>query len=121
MMPTRNRSPSETEAGYRDGGIRVLFKSAEVKRYSHIQVITTMIRDITGSLTLTWYNMPYLHATLKAGMRAVFRGRVVKKNGRLTMEQPEIFLGDAYGEVIHSMQPSTDRQRDFPTRPLCGQ
>ena len=71
----------------------VLFKSAEVKRYSHIQVITTMIRDITGSLTLTWYNMPYLHATLKAGMRAVFRGRVVKKNGRLTMEQPEIFLG----------------------------
>ena len=42
----------------------VLFKSAEVKRYSHIQVITTMIRDITGSLTLTWYNMPYLHLSL---------------------------------------------------------
>ena len=96
----------------------VLFKSAEVKRYSHIQVITTMIRDITGSLTLTWYNMPYLHATLKAGMRAVFRGRVVKKNGRLTMEQPEIFLGDAYGEVIHSMQPIYGQTKGLPNKTI---
>ena len=96
----------------------VLFKSAEVKRYSHIQVITTMIRDITGSLTLTWYNMPYLHATLKAGMRAVFRGRVVKKNGRLTMEQPEIYLGDAYGEVIHSMQPIYGQTKGLPNKTI---
>lgn len=96
----------------------VLFKSAEVKRYSHIQVITAMIRDITGSLTLTWYNMPYLHATLKAGMRAVFRGRVVKKNGRLTMEQPEIFLGDVYGEVIHSMQPIYGQTKGLPNKTI---
>ena len=77
-----------------------------------------MIRDITGSLTLTWYNMPYLHATLKAGMRAVFRGRVVKKNGRLTMEQPEIFLGDAYGEVIHSMQPIYGQTKGLPNKTI---
>lgn len=83
----------------------MLYKTPDVKRYSHIQVITTVLKDGTGSLTLTWYNMPYLHSTLKAGMKAVFRGRVVKKSGRLTMEQPEVFTPEAYEQVIHSMQP----------------
>lgn len=83
----------------------MLYKAVDVKRYNHIQVVTTTLKDLTGTLQLTWYNMPYLHATLKAGMRAVFRGRVVKKSGRLTMEQPEVFMGDDYGKVMHSMQP----------------
>ena len=83
----------------------MLYKTPDVKRYSHIQVITTTLKDSTGTLTLTWFNMPYLHSTLKAGMRAVFRGRVVKKSGRLTMEQPEVFTAEAYEQIIHSMQP----------------
>nr|WP_268875611.1 ATP-dependent DNA helicase RecG [Clostridium sp. Marseille-P2415] len=83
----------------------MLYKTPDIKRYSHIQVITTTLKDMTGTLKLTWYNMPYLHATLKAGMRAVLRGRVVKKSGRLTMEQPEVFTAEAYEQVVHSMQP----------------
>lgn len=83
----------------------MLLKAPDVKRYSHIQVVTASLRDETGSLSLVWYNMPYLHATLKAGSRVVFRGRVVKKSGRLTMEQPEVFTPDEYGAVLHSMQP----------------
>ena len=47
----------------------MLYKTPDVKRYSHIQVITTTLKDMTGTLLLTWYNMPYLHTTLKAGMR----------------------------------------------------
>lgn len=83
----------------------MLYKTPDVKRYSHIQVVTTTLKDPTGTLTLTWFNMPYLHSTLKAGMRAVFRGRVVKKSGRLTMEQPEVFTAEAYEQIVHSMQP----------------
>ncbi|EXG86674.1 ATP-dependent DNA helicase RecG [Clostridium sp. ASBs410] len=83
----------------------MLYKTPDVKRYSHIQVITTTLKDMTGTLLLTWYNMPYLHSTLKAGTRAIFRGRVVKKSGRLTMEQPEVFTEEAYEQVVHSMQP----------------
>ncbi|GLB26204.1 ATP-dependent DNA helicase RecG [Lacrimispora xylanolytica] len=83
----------------------MLYKTPDVKRYSHIQVITTTLKDATGTLALTWYNMPYLHSTLKAGMRAIFRGRIVKKSGRLTMEQPEVFTPEAYEQVVHSMQP----------------
>ena len=83
----------------------VLTKTADVVKYGHLQVTTTVLRDVTGTLTLTWYNMPYLRGTLKAGERFIFRGRVVKKRGRLTMEQPEIYRPEAYGALVHSMQP----------------
>lgn len=83
----------------------LLLKTPSVKRYNRIQVITTSLKDPTGTLQLTWYNMPYLHSTLKAGMRLVFRGKVVKKNGRILMEQPEVYTVEAYEQLVDSMQP----------------
>lgn len=83
----------------------MLERTPDVKRYSRIQVVTAILRDGSGTLQLIWYNMPYLHSTLKAGMRAVFRGKVIKKSGRLIMEQPEVYTAEAYEEIIHSMQP----------------
>ncbi len=96
----------------------MLQKAPDVKRYSHIQVITAALKDSTGSLQLTWYNMPYLHSTLKAGTRAVFRGRVVKKKGRLTMEQPEVFTAAAYEQVVHSMQPIYGQTRGLSNKTI---
>lgn len=83
----------------------MLLKTAEIKRFQHLQVITTMIRDSGGVLYLTWFNMPFLRNTLRAGSYYIFRGRVVKKNGRITMEQPEIFTPAAYQQIENSMQP----------------
>ena len=83
----------------------MLERTPDVKRYSRVQVVTAVLRDGSGTMQLIWYNMPYLHATLKAGMRAVFRGKIIKKSGRLIMEQPEVYTAEAYGEIIHSMQP----------------
>lgn len=83
----------------------MLLKTAEIKRFQHLQVITTMIRDSGGVLYLTWFNMPFLRNTLRAGSYYIFRGRVVKKNGRITMEQPEIFTPAAYEQIENSMQP----------------
>ena len=83
----------------------MLERTPDAKRYSRVQVVTAVLRDGSGTMQLIWYNMPYLHATLKAGMRAVFRGKIIKKSGRLIMEQPEVYTAEAYGEIIHSMQP----------------
>ena len=83
----------------------ILTKTAGVVRYGHVQVTTVSLKDLTGSLQIVWFNMPYLRGTLTAGSRFIFRGRVMMKRGRLTMEQPEIFSADAYKEVMHSMQP----------------
>lgn len=82
-----------------------LLKTATVRRFQNMQVIVTVVKDLTGSLQLTWFNMPYLRTTLQMGRVLVFRGRVVKKGGRLAMEQPEIYTREAYEERIPSLQP----------------
>lgn len=85
------------------GGI--LQKTATVRAFGHTQVITASLRDGTGSLTLTWFNMPFLCKTLQAGTYHIFYGKVVKKHNRLTMEQPEIFTEEAYQAMTEHMQP----------------
>ena len=82
-----------------------LVKHADLLRFNHMQVVSLQIKDLTGSLQVSWYNMPYMRANLKPGEMYVFRGRVVRKRGRLIMEQPEVFTPQAYGELVHSMQP----------------
>ena len=82
-----------------------LLKTATVRRFQNMQVIVTVVRDLTGTLQLTWFNMPYLRTALQMGRVLLFRGRVVKKGNRLTMEQPEIYTQDAYEEKMSSLQP----------------
>ena len=40
-----------------------LLKTPSVRRFKNIQVIVATVKDMTGSLQLTWYNMPYLRNT----------------------------------------------------------
>ena len=82
-----------------------LMKMPSVRGFKNIRVVITDVRDMTGVLQLTWYNMVYLKNILQMGQILVFRGRVVKKNGRLTMEQPEVFTPEQYRSIMHSMQP----------------
>ena len=83
----------------------ILQKSASVRSFQNKKVITASLRDTTGTLQLTWFNMPFLKNTLQAGTYHVFYGKVVKKNNRLTMEQPEIFTKEGYEAMMESMQP----------------
>lgn len=92
-----------------EGGIYTILvrldKQAVLNRFNHIQVVTLDLKDTTGKLSLIWYNMPYLRATLKPGVTYVFRGRVVLKSKILRMEQPEIFDPAIYEKIENSMQP----------------
>ena len=83
----------------------VLSKPPDLLRTGKVQMVSAMIRDLTGTLQLAWFNMPYMRANVKSGQMYVFRGRVVKKRGRLMMEQPEVFTREAYDALEHSMQP----------------
>ncbi|MCI9500899.1 MAG: ATP-dependent DNA helicase RecG [Hungatella sp.] len=83
----------------------ILRQTASVRRFQSTQVITVSLRDETGTLQLTWFNMPFLRNTLQAGTYHIFYGKVVKKNNRLTMEQPEIFTREGYQAMMENMQP----------------
>ncbi len=99
----------------REGSIQAvsgqLLQTASVRRFQSMQITVVTVKDLTGSLQLVWYNMPYLRTQLQMGSILVFRGRVVRKNGRLTMEQPEIFTREAYEQVMHSMRPVYSQTR----------
>ncbi len=83
----------------------VLHRDASVRRFRNLQVVTVSLKDGTGSLQLIWYNMPYLRTSLQAGTFHIFCGKVVRKNNRLTMEQPEIHTRESYQAVMAAMQP----------------
>lgn len=74
-------------------------------RVRNLTILTTIVVSEGEKLSLTWFNAPYLRSSLKRGGYYIFRGKVVKKNGRFTMEQPEIFTAAGYEEVLHRMQP----------------
>lgn len=76
-----------------------------VNQVRNLQVITTTVADLTGKISVTWFNAPYLRSTVRKGSRFVLRGRVVRKQGKLQMEHPEIFTPAAYEEILHSLQP----------------
>lgn len=70
-----------------------------------MNILTAACHDETGKLGLTWYNMPYLRYSLKAGALYIFRGRIKKKNYRLLMEQPAVFREEQYEQLSGRMLP----------------
>lgn len=69
------------------------------------QIISVNIADQSGKFPVAWFNLPYLKKTLRKGSWFVFRGRIVRKQGKLEMEHPEIFTPSAYEEILHNLQP----------------
>lgn len=96
----------------------VLSKPPDLLRTGKIQMVSAVIRDLTGTLQLAWFNMPYMRANVKSGQLYVFRGRVVKKRGRLIMEQPEVFTREAYEALEHSMQPVYGQTRGLSNKTI---
>ncbi|MDO5418227.1 MAG: ATP-dependent DNA helicase RecG [Lachnospiraceae bacterium] len=89
----------------------VLMKPADLLRFNGLPMVSVYLKDMTGSLQITWFHMPYMRAALKTGTRYIFRGRVVRKRGRLIMEQPEVFAPEDYEQMVHSLQPIYSQTR----------
>ena len=62
-----------------------------VRSTGRLTVVTAALKEEAQSLSLTWYNMPFLRNTIASGSCYIFRGMVTEKKGRLTMEHPEVF------------------------------
>lgn len=83
----------------------VIVKAPEVKQLKNIQIVTTSIRDDSGILRVTWFNMPFLRNTIKRGMRLILRGKVQCNQYENCMEQPVMYTPAAYDELAGKMQP----------------
>lgn len=84
----------------------VVSKKIDVYHTGKLTVISTFINDENGDrIKCTWFNMPFLKSSLKLGMRYIFRGRFVIKNGIKILEQPQMYTRSQYSEIEGTMQP----------------
>ncbi len=95
----------ELEAGQRASAAVRISSDINIRYIRRMKIVTCLGKDSTGTLTLTWYNMPYLKKQLHRGQDYIFTGTPVFKNGRMTMEHPEIFTEESYEAQQKTLQP----------------
>lgn len=77
----------------------------KLSRVRNLKMLHCVMRDSSGQLPVTWFNMPYLMRSLTMGRRYILRGKITVKNGRLQMQQPKILERQEYANLLHKMQP----------------
>ncbi|MCM1044911.1 MAG: ATP-dependent DNA helicase RecG [Candidatus Gastranaerophilales bacterium] len=76
-----------------------------LKKVRNLQILTVNVRDQSGAMQLTFFNMPFLKKVLKQGGYYLFRGMVQSRGAAKVMEQPKLYAFDAYQKLTGSLQP----------------
>ena len=71
----------------------------------NLKIVSTFLRDASGQLEVTWFNMPFIMKTLRMGTRYIMRGRVINKNGRYRLQQPKLLSEEEYHKLLQKLQP----------------
>lgn len=83
-----------------------VFGRIQVSGNQKMQVTTLYLKDLTGTLKVIWFRMPFLRNVLGKGGLIILRGRIARKRDGLVMEHPEVYYpASKYEEKLHSMQP----------------
>lgn len=98
-------SVGELEEGAVAAVTGAIFGRVQVNSSRNLQVTTIYVKDITGTIKVIWFRMPFLKNTLRGGVITV-RGRIVRRKETLLMEHPEIFYPSAqYEAKLDTLQP----------------
>ena len=96
---------NEIEIGQRVSIFVRINSEVHIQYARRIKIVTCTAKDHTGTIMLVWYNMPYLKKQLHQGRDYIFTGTPIYKNGRITMEHPEIFTQEDYEAKQETLQP----------------
>ena len=95
----------ELEIGQRASVFVRISSEINIRYVKRMKIVTCLGKDGTGTISLTWFNMPYLKKQLHRGRDYVFTGTPVFKNGRMCMEHPEISEPEDYKVKQETLQP----------------
>lgn len=96
---------AEAVAGEKTAIRGIITGNMAVKHVRSLQILNFTVQDATGTVQMTFFNMPYLKNTLKKGVFHIFRGLLQKQGNRLVMEQPAIYKPEAYAEMADRLLP----------------
>lgn len=75
------------------------------RKVRNLQITSCRIYDGTDNVQVSWFNMPFLAKQLKMGTHYIFRGKAIRKNGFLSIEQPVLLSKQEYTNKLGVMQP----------------
>lgn len=82
-----------------------LVAKPKINRAGSLKIVECDLRDSSGIINVTWFNMPFLMKTLRMGMRYILRGKVTNRRGRLVLTQPKILTMQEYTANIDKLNP----------------
>ena len=97
-----------------------LKNGASGHHFGSASMVTASISDMTGTLRLVWYHLPYLKNTLKPGSPYTFRGKVSRKKNGLVMEQPQMYRPEVYETLLKRMQPVYGQTRGLGNKTITS-
>lgn len=96
----------EVEEGRIQTVTGAIYGKVQVSGNRAMQVTSLNVKDLTGTLKVIWFRMPFLRTTLSRGGMITLRGIIVRRRNGLVMEHPEIFYPPGkYEEKCGAMQP----------------
>ncbi len=96
---------AEAEAGEKAAIRGVITGNMAAKYVRNLHILNFTVQDATGTVQMTFFNMPYLKSTLKKGIFHIYRGTLQKQGNRLIMEQPAIYKPEDYVKLADRLLP----------------
>ena len=75
------------------------------KKIRNLTILNVNVKDVSGAMQLTFFNMPFLKKTLRPGGYYVFRGLIQSRGASKIMEQPKIYGLDDYRKQCGQLMP----------------
>ncbi len=92
---------SELEEGRTQTVRGAIYGRVQVSGTAKMQVTTLYLKDLTGTLKVIWFRMPFLRSTFAKGGSLTLRGRVLRRR-----DGPEMFYpSEKYADRLNTLQP----------------
>ena len=76
-----------------------------LKKIRNLNILNVNVRDASGGMQLTFFNMPFLKNILKSGGFYIFRGLIQTRGPVKIMEQPKLYSQEEYAKQMQFIQP----------------
>lgn len=85
--------------------VAMLLKRPAVRRVKRLSITTATLSADGVTVSVTWFNMPYLAQSLKCSTPYVFRGKITIKGDHYHIEQPQVYTLEHYEELLGHINP----------------
>ena len=96
---------SQIRAGERFAIRGTIEGNMAVRHVKNLNILTFVVKDASGAVQMTYFNMPYLKNSLKRGRYYIFYGSVFGRGSHFSMDQAKIYQPEEYEKLTTGMYP----------------